>query len=113
MLPSLHRLQKTKDINRVFHAGHPIKKNSLLIRKAKNELAYTGMGFVVSKQVSKKAVERNRMRRVLREAVRKNGEAVQQGWDVVITVTPGFLAQGGSIAEERIMEALKQARVTS
>lgn len=52
-----------------------------------NDLDWTRCGFVVSRRIGQ-AVERNRVRRRLREAVRIRYPAIQPGWDLVFIARP-------------------------
>lgn len=47
-------------------------------------------GIVISKKVEKLATRRNRIRRLIREAIRQHIPGVQEGWDLVFVVLPGF-----------------------
>lgn len=53
-----------------------------MLRAVPNALDYTRFGFVVSKRVSMNAVDRNRVRRRLREIVRR--APVREGWDQLL-----------------------------
>jgi len=53
-----------------------------VLRAVPNALDYTRFGFVVSKRVSMNAVDRNRVRRRLREIVRR--APVREGWDQLL-----------------------------
>lgn len=54
-------------------------------------------GFIVSKKISKSAVVRNRVKRILREIVRKNINSVKEGWDAVFLVKSRIL--NGDVAK--------------
>ena len=58
--------------------AHPL----VVLRAAPNALPYVRFGFVVSKRVSKLAVVRNRIRRRMREIVRRL--PLGEGWDMLI-----------------------------
>jgi len=47
-------------------------------------------GIVVSKRVTKKAVERNHIRRLLSEAIKERQDSLQGSYDVVLVALPGF-----------------------
>lgn len=71
MLSREHRLNKKQDIERIFKRGRSIYAGSLGLRVAPNNLAASRFTVVVSLKVSKKAVERNRLKRRLREIMRQ------------------------------------------
>jgi len=50
--------------------------------------------IVVSKKVAKRAVERNRIRRVLRDAAKKELGSAEQGRDFVLIALPGLDLKG-------------------
>ena len=53
-----------------------------MLRAVPNALHNTRFGFVVSKRVSAKAVDRNRVRRRLRDIVRR--APIREGWDQLL-----------------------------
>lgn len=112
MLPKKYRLSKQKEFERVFDSG---KKQTNLIFTLfflKNNVNYSRFAFLVGKRVSKKAVERNRLKRIQREAVRKNIKTIKPGVDYV------FLAKKNAInirktakIWEEMTKALKKQRL--
>ena len=72
MLPKQYRLKKRIAFNATYRTGHSLHKNGVTVfcgrDKCKNEL--TKIGFVVSKKIHKRAVKRNRIKRLMRESVR-------------------------------------------
>ncbi len=50
-----------------------------------NDVAKVRVGFVVSKRISKSAVERNYIKRLLSEAIRPVLPALPIGWDIVLS----------------------------
>ena len=63
-LPKKNRLKKKKDFEEVFKKGKAVRGNFLFVRYLKNSLQFPRFAFVVSSKVSKKAVARNRIRRL-------------------------------------------------
>ena len=90
MLPLKHRLKKREDIKNVFRNGRSFKENFLLLKMAANRLVDSRFAFVVSSSVSKKAVFRNRVRRVMAEIIRLNLAQIEKGFDIVLVVSPGI-----------------------
>lgn len=62
---------------------HPL----IILGGLQNGLEVTRCGFVVSRKLGK-AVERNRIRRRIREAVRLRYRCIQPGWDLVFIARP-------------------------
>lgn len=76
------RIRRASDFLALRHSGvsraHPL----LVLRAVPNNLNRTRFGFVVSKRISVKAVDRNRVRRRLRDIVRR--APVREGWDQLL-----------------------------
>jgi ribonuclease P protein component len=89
VLNRLHRLKNNNDIVRVLKEGKKLIESFLIIKTLPNDLEETRFAFIVSKKFSKKAVERNRIRRQISEAVKDNLATVKKGTDVVILSMPG------------------------
>ena len=89
MLPQKNRLAKKKDFDLVFQHGRGFKEGFLYFKIKENGLSFSRFGSVVSKKFSKKAVERNKIRRRLREIIRKKLPEIKKPIDIVIIVNPG------------------------
>ena len=70
----------------VYQKGKTIRKPKMSLIFVDNTKGFTRVGVVVSKKVSKKAVERNRIRRRVYEAIRKNFEFVPKKKDYIFVV---------------------------
>ncbi len=81
-----NRLKRKKDFEGVFKKGKAVKGSFLFIKYRKNDLDMPRLGFIVSAKIARKAVERNKIRRTLSEAVRK---AIGDlgGYDIIVFVT--------------------------
>lgn len=76
-------LKKTEDFNKVYDKGKYLPGRLLAIKVLKVNGEATRFGIVASKKVGG-AVERNRVRRKVREIVRT--VKVEQGWDIVLII---------------------------
>ncbi|HEY6040782.1 MAG TPA: ribonuclease P protein component [Anaerolineae bacterium] len=76
------RLQKDQDFQRVWESGAAWTHPLVVLRARPNQLPYTRCGFVTGKKIGG-AVQRNRAKRRLREAVRARFERVVTGYDLV------------------------------
>jgi ribonuclease P protein component len=79
-----YRLRANADFQRLRREGRALLHSLLVISLLPNHLEHSRFGFAVGRQIGK-AVERNRIKRRMREAVRlrlQKGE-IAEGWDVV------------------------------
>jgi len=83
MLKPENRLRQKKDIDLVLKKGRSFFSEFLVLKRRENNLNFSRFAFVVSKAVSPKAVERNKVKRRLRETVRGNIEGIESGFDVI------------------------------
>jgi len=80
-------LKKNKDISEVFDKGFIIRANffSIFLLRRRSGAGINRAAFVARKRLySKKAVFRNRIKRLLREAYRKTRHFLPPGYDIVI-----------------------------
>ncbi len=72
MLPKEYRLKKRIAFNATYRTGISFHKDGITVfcGKKKNSDSPTKIGFVVSKKIHKRAVRRNRIKRLMRESVR-------------------------------------------
>lgn len=72
MLPNENRLKKRIAFNATYRTGVSFHKDGITVfcGKKKTTDIPTKIGFVVSKKIHKRAVRRNRIKRLMRESVR-------------------------------------------
>ena len=76
------RLLKTDEFSSVFNFRKRISGRYLVLHYQYTDLAHARLGLVVGKKVAKRAVDRNYMKRVLREQFRLS-QALLPGLDLV------------------------------
>lgn len=115
MLKKENRIRKKKDFDRAFKAGRSFFGKIIGLKVVVNDLEYSRFGIIISAKVSKKAVERNRIRRIIREEIKKVIQKINLGKDFVFIVNPE--ASQFSPKEIRLIinnllakEAVKQAK---
>jgi len=91
MLPRHNRLKRTKDFDNTFKKGKTITGKLVFLKIIKNNLDVSRFGFVIGLKISKKAVIRNKIKRQLREIVRKNLPIIKPGFDIVIITKPEII----------------------
>ena len=88
MLKKINRISKTRDLQKVYRFGKTVHTSTLVIKFSANPRLKANTlraAFVVSKKVSKKAVERNRIKRALRETMRTNLTMCAIGEYMIVT----------------------------
>jgi len=108
MLPKENRLTKTKNFKRVWQKGKGLFKKELGVKWVKNDLDVSRFAIIVSLKISKKATQRNKVKRRLREIVWKNLNRIREGCDVIIITRPGILELDYWQIEEILMGIFKK-----
>src|SRR5687768_7879368 len=105
MLSYPYRLTKKKDFDQVKEREKLVHSVSFaFLYLAKNEENPSRFGFVISTKISKKAVERNRAKRILREAVRHQIKNAHPGFDGIFLAKHLILTR----TSEQIVAEVKQ-----
>jgi len=106
MIASVYRLRGDNSFKEVLDKGSLVQAESFGIAFVKREdTDVPRFGFVVSTKVSKEAVQRNRIKRALSEAVRFMTADIKKGYDVV------FLAKqkAAQTPTDRLMNEVREA----
>ena len=117
MLPRINRVKKKKDFEVIFKKGASFRNDLFILRFIKNDLDYNRFGFVVSQKVSKKATERNKIRRRLSEIIKaelKNIYATrckQNNFDLVVISLPNAAKKDFSDFKKAFESLLVKAKI--
>ncbi len=76
-------LRRGAEFQRAWESGRAWSHPLLILRLSANGTAKNRYGFVVGKKVGK-AVQRNRTKRLMREAVRRRQATLSKGWDIIL-----------------------------
>jgi len=109
MLSREKRLVRGRDFDRVYQKGKRVHAKHFNLSFAPNNIALTRIGIVVGKKFSKKATERNRIKRVFREVAKENYGIFPRGFDFVIFVKKTDGAEPRhDILRKEMLEALSK-----
>lgn len=88
MLARAHRLAGDRDIRHVAGRGYRVPTASMFWKAVRRDGTARRFAIVVSAKVSKKAVERNRIKRVMRELIHERLKKFPAGADYLIVIRP-------------------------
>jgi len=83
--PKSHRIKKRRDYIELSKSGNRIQDRYFIVLYKKNQLLGSRLGITVSKKVGG-AVNRNRLKRIIREAYRLNRKHLTEHIDINIIV---------------------------
>lgn len=117
------RISRSEDFARVYRTGRSVANKYLVLyyfeRSSPGALEAAGeprVGFSVSKRLGN-AVDRNRIKRVLREAFRANGQSLRGNMDFVLIARTPIVelleTQGFKAVEAKTLEVFRKASLIS
>ena len=93
--PRSARLTTPKEYNLVFKQAKQYKFKEFTVYTRQNNLNYSRLGLAVSKKAAKKAVTRNKIKRIIRENFRLHRENFI-GWDIIVVVRASIVLLHGA-----------------
>lgn len=109
-LNKLYRLRKNDDFQRVRRQGQSWANKLLVLSATPNGLDHSRFGFSVSRRLGKATI-RNRIKRLMREAVRRQKNHVSPGWDVVWIARQPMREADFSAVEQAVEQLFRSARL--
>lgn len=104
------RLRRKEDFAHLRQTGQTWRHPLLILSVTPNGLPHNRYGFVTSKQLGN-AVMRNRVRRLLREAMRHAHPHLVQGYDVAVIARGSIVEQPYQTVREAVITSLQRARL--
>jgi ribonuclease P protein component len=105
----LNVLKKNEDYRKVYSRGKSVADRYLVLYFLANNLEICRFGFTVSKKVGK-AVARNRIRRLFREACRLNIEKFPVGYDFILLARKDIIGFKYAQVEESLLKLIKKIK---
>jgi ribonuclease P protein component len=101
---------KGKEFEKVLKRGKSFKFGGLVL-KLLLERKGKKFGFLISKKVIKKATQRNRLKRRLREILREKVEEIKNGTRIVFIALPGLEKKNFKELEEIFEKLIKKSKI--
>jgi len=101
--PRSHRLVTQAEYNALFDKAKKINSCLLSIRYKKNNHLHGRIGLIVGKRSAKKAVSRNKIKRVIRESFRLHQNKLS-GMDIVVIARK----QCDKLSKQKLRESIDQ-----
>ncbi|MCD4704975.1 ribonuclease P protein component [bacterium] len=111
MIAKKFRLKSRKDFDQILKSKNKFYSQNLVLKFSKNDLDLSRFSVVVSKKISKKAVDRNLIRRRVYEIIRLNMDKIKKGWDLIIFSKKAVLNLDYSEIEKELFYILKKANL--
>lgn len=108
--PKTRRLVSNRQFKAVLDHGWRAGNSLLILYAAENACGHPRLGISVGKP-SGKAVVRNRLKRLLREAFRQSQEHIPQSFDYVLMISPALSRRLRRPQEEPVLRSLNLDRI--
>jgi len=108
MLPKENRLPLRKELHRIQKEGKIFHFLFFSLLIAENNLSISRFGFIVSKKIHKRAVKRNRVKRLLRASVYSFLAKLKPGFDAVFLTRKKILTEDFQAVSAVVKEAFEK-----
>lgn len=110
MLSKPYRLKKNADIQELRRAGRSWSNHELVLIVRANDKPVSRFAFSVSRRIGH-AVTRNRIKRLMRESIRRSLPHIQAGRDVLLIARAPARTASYTEIDSAVMQLLRQAQL--
>ncbi|NLL61208.1 MAG: ribonuclease P protein component [Candidatus Atribacteria bacterium] len=101
---------KTSEFRRVFSGGNKILGKNIVLHVLSTQQENNKVGIIVKKSIGN-AVQRNKIRRRLREIWRQQNKVLSPGYDMVIVARKEIISATFAEIEQEIIELLQRNNI--
>ena len=105
-LAKKYRLPK-KEIDRLFKQGKTVQNSFFFIRFLKNDASCLRVAAIVPAKIAKKAITRNRIKRIFTEAIR-SGHFLEKSYDIAIVATVSIVGKRSKEINREIQQTINK-----
>ncbi len=99
MISKENRLRNRDDFQKAYTQGKFFSSGPLIVRIIKNSISFSRFGLAIGKNYSKKAVERNNAKRILRAAIAPFTKKIIPGFDLIVAIRKPLPGQKVNVKE--------------
>lgn len=107
VLARKHRLGGVKVVEKIFSQGRTVRGSFFFIRRVENPLGYGRAAIIVPLKVSKKATYRNKIRRLLSQAIKEH-KLMDLSLDLLVNISPAIVDKSPKEIKREFSEAIKK-----
>ena len=96
-----HRLNNAADFRRIFKTSRRYRDTHFYILVDKNGRPYPRLGLIIAKKTVRRAVKRNRVKRVIRESFRSHAHRLT-GLDIVVMAQKNIDTNGNRLMQQSL-----------
>jgi ribonuclease P protein component len=111
MVVKRERIKKSIDFERIFQTGKTTTGRFVFLKTKKTKNKNCRWCFVIGSKVSKKAIERNKVKRRVREIMADIYSDLLPGYDIVIVAKKEILGRKYTEIKDETIKILKEAKL--
>lgn len=111
MLAKANRLTKDKEFDKAFRRGRSSYDQLSGVKMIKNDLPLNRFGIIVGRRVSKKACDRNKIKRQIRAIIRKKLNVIKPHHDLLLIISSEALDKPFNELEKSVIFNLKKLKL--
>ena len=113
MLPKKNRLSLKTRLDNLQKKGTLAQNPLFGLLYLKNDTQAVSFAFIVSNKVARLATERNRIRRLLSEAVRLESDQIKPGIEAVFLIKKAIIGHSFDLIQKEVQNIFTQAKLYS
>ena len=111
MLSKKERIKKKKEFEYVFRKGKNFNNAFFIVKVVENKISFSRFAFVAPLKSFKKAVDKNKIKRLMREGVKNIYPLIKKGFDIMIIAKEKSKECNFKEIEENIKDVLSRAKL--
>ncbi|QSX05183.1 ribonuclease P protein component [Sedimentibacter sp. zth1] len=104
----MNKIKKNREYKAVYNCNNSVADYNLVLFFNKNKDDNSRFGFTCAKKI-KKAVDRNRIRRIIKEIVRLNDDKIKQNYDIIFMARVNAVNANYKALEKSFYKVLSRA----